>query len=109
MTIPDSANISGGAITKKGDQESVVGHVSDLVLATLSESFDKIEDMFSKLVACVKMPFHQLFNHYICLYSYAHRGNLWNTHSMYFMKNMEQELACLLKGEEVTGTPTPDI
>ena len=28
---------------------------------------------------------------------------------MYFMENMEQELACLPKGEHVTGTPMPDI
>ncbi|KAI6104056.1 hypothetical protein EDD16DRAFT_245589 [Pisolithus croceorrhizus] len=93
----------------KGDQASVVGRVSDSVLAVLTEGFDEIDEMFSKLAARVKMPFHQVSDHYICLHSRTHGTNLWNMYSMYFAKNMERELARLPKGEQITGTPTADI
>ena len=108
LTIPNSTNISRVTAIEKGDQEFIVGRVPKSVLAILSEGFDEIEDMFSKLAACVKMPFHQVSDRYICLHSYGHGGNLWNTYSMYFTKNMAWELARLPKGEEVIGTPTPD-
>jgi len=109
LTVPDSTNISRAAVTEKGNQGSVVRRVPESVLAILSVGFDEIEDMFSKLAARVKMPFHQVSDRYIRLHSYGHGGNLWNTYSMYFTKNVAQELARLPKGEEVTGTPTIDI
>jgi len=106
LTIPNSTNISEGAISEKDSQGSLVGRVSNSVLSILSEGFDEIDDMFSKLAARVKMPFHQVSNRYIRLHSHGHGGNLWNTYSMYFTKNTERELARLPKCEEVTGTPT---
>ncbi|KAI6108882.1 hypothetical protein EV401DRAFT_2116111 [Pisolithus croceorrhizus] len=75
----------------------------------LTEGFDEIDEMFSKLATHVKMPFHQVSDRYIRLHSRTHGTNLWNTYSMYFAKNMERELARLPKGEQITGTPTADI
>ncbi|KAI6103136.1 hypothetical protein EDD16DRAFT_1709249 [Pisolithus croceorrhizus] len=93
----------------KGDQVSVVGCIPNSVLAVLMERFNEINEMFSKLAAHVKMPFHQVSDCYICLHSHTHGMHLWNMYSMYFAKNMECELACLPKGEQITGTPTADI
>lgn len=108
LTIPDSTNISGVAVSEIADQEPVVARVADSVLVILSEGFNEIDDMFSKLAARVNMPFHQVSDRYLRLYSHGHGGNIWNTYLMYFMKNMDQELARLPKGEEITGTPTTD-
>ncbi|KAI6000031.1 hypothetical protein EDD15DRAFT_2362612 [Pisolithus albus] len=58
--LQDPFNIEGtNTSNDKGDQASVVGRVSDSVLAALTEGFNKIDEMFSKLAARVKMPFHQ--------------------------------------------------
>ncbi|KIM54792.1 hypothetical protein SCLCIDRAFT_78430, partial [Scleroderma citrinum Foug A] len=75
----------------------------------LNKGFDEINEMLSKLAAYVKMLFHQVSDCYICQHSHSHGGNIWNSYSMYFMENMEHELAHLPKGEHVMGTPTPDI
>ncbi|KIM56195.1 hypothetical protein SCLCIDRAFT_89904, partial [Scleroderma citrinum Foug A] len=75
----------------------------------LNEGFDEINEMLSKLAAHMKIPFHQVSDCYIRQHSHSHGGNIWNSYSMYFMENMEQELARLPKGEHVTGTPMPDI
>ncbi|KAI6102379.1 hypothetical protein EDD16DRAFT_1525613 [Pisolithus croceorrhizus] len=110
IILQDFFNIEETDISNdKGDQASVVGRVPDSVVAVLMEGFNKINEMFSKLGACVKMPFHQVSDHYIHLHSCTHGLNLWNMYSMYFAKNMEHELAHLPKGEQITGTPTADI
>ncbi|KAI6111566.1 hypothetical protein EDD16DRAFT_1710414 [Pisolithus croceorrhizus] len=93
----------------KGDQASVVGCVPDAVLAVLTKGFKEIDEMVGKLAAHVKMPFHQVSDRYIHLHSHSNGPNLWNTYSMYFAKNMDCELACLPKGDQVAGTPTTDI
>ena len=107
FSIPDSTD--GAASYDKGKQDSVVGRVSDSILTILNEGFDEINEMLSKLAARMKMPFHQVSDHYIHQHSHSHSGNIWNSYSMYFMENMEQELARLPKGKHVTGTPMPDI
>jgi len=101
LTIPNSTNVSEGATSEKDNQGSLVSHVSNSVLSILSEGFDEIDNMFSKLAARVKMPFHQVSDHYIRLHSHGHGGNLWNTYSMYFMKNTERELAPQLPPDSV--------
>ena len=93
----------------KGKQGFVVGRVSDSVLTMLNEGFDEINEMFSKLAARVRMPFHQVSDRYIRQHSHSHGGNIWNLYSKYFTENTEQELARLPKGEHVMGTPTTDI
>jgi len=109
LTALNSANSSGVVVSEKGSQESVVGRVPDSVMAILSEGFDEIDKMFSQIASRMKMPFHQVFAHYMRLQSHATAVNLWNTYSKYFVKNMEQELAHLPKGERVTGTPSTNI
>jgi len=107
FSIPDSTN--GATLYDKGKQGSVVGRVPDSVVSVLNEGFEEINEMFSKLAARVKMPFHQVSDRYIRQHSHSHGGNIWNSYSMYFTENTEQELARLPIGEHVTGTPTPDI
>ena len=107
FSIPDSTD--GAASYDKGKQDSVVRHVSDSILTILNEGFNEINEMLRKLAAHMKMPFHQVSDHYIRQHSHSHGGNIWNSYSMYFVENMEQELAHLPKGEHVTGTLMPDI
>ncbi|KAI5992977.1 hypothetical protein EDD15DRAFT_2110390, partial [Pisolithus albus] len=71
------------------------GRVPDSVLTVLTEGFNEIDEMLSKLAARVKMPFHQVSDRYVRLHSRTNGTNLWNMYSMYFAKNMERELGRL--------------
>jgi hypothetical protein len=106
-----SSDIGEVDVFGKGDQAPVVGRVSDSVLEVLNKGFDEIDEMFNKLAACVKMPFHQVSDRYIHLHSGTHGVNIWNTYSMYFTKNMKCELAHLPEDErvDVIGTPMPSV
>lgn len=109
LTTPDFSETSATTISNKDDQGLVMGRVPDSALATLAEGFDEIDMKLSELAVRMKMPFHQVADRYIRSHTHAHASNLWNIYLMYFAKNMEWELSRLPKGDEVTGTPSPDV
>jgi len=94
-----------------GEEPSAVGRIADATLEILSEGYDEIDEMFRKLAARVKMPFHQVSDRYIRQRSRTNADNLWNIYSMYFTQNKEDELGRLPKKERdaIVGFPTPRV
>jgi len=86
------------------DSNFMVGRPSEAILDMIQEGLDHINAYLTDLAARSGQPPQQIIDRFLKQHTCSNPMNDWNSYSKYFTHYTEQELACLQKTGEFTGS-----